>query len=367
LLAKIFIVFFFGFICFPWINKIIPIVKQALSSENRALAKFPMVDTCKLDKIPLYLENYMTDRLSTRNSWIRFYNRLNVFVFRSSPASLKAFVGKNNWLYSSGEDLKTFVGTELFKENELLEFKNEMLRREKIIGSYNAKLLIVIVPNKVNIYPEFMPDHIVKSARYGYGEQLLEYLKTNGLPVVDLYTELKQKKGNGDIYFKTDNHWNDLGAFNATNAILKHMQLELLDTIDYPVKRSKQKGGDIAKILNIENEIGDMNYSPTPKTGFKWALDTAKKYPVTKDFPFPKEFELHYHQNDTTLPDVLLIRDSFGKSLIPYLAERCHNCVAIWDKWQYGLNEAIIKDSKPDLVIYLINESQIKNLMHVRK
>ena len=115
---KLFIIAFFGFISFPMINSFIPFIKAGISNENRALAILPKIDTCENDKLPKYLENYLVDRLSIRNNMIRFYNKLNIFVFRSSPVSIKALIGKNNWLFLSGEDLKTYAGTGLFTENE---------------------------------------------------------------------------------------------------------------------------------------------------------------------------------------------------------------------------------------------------------
>src|ERR1041385_2389459 len=115
IIRKIFVVLFFAFILFPWINKFIPVINDKISNENRALAKFPNIDTCKLNSIPFYLENYVVDRLSTRNNMIRFYNQLNVFAFKSGPPGIKAFIGKDNWLFLSGEELRTYTGTELFK------------------------------------------------------------------------------------------------------------------------------------------------------------------------------------------------------------------------------------------------------------
>lgn len=366
----IFIVAFFGFLVLPWLNGSIPILNKVVSTENRALTKFPEIDTCDMDKFPLYLENYLTDQLSTRNNWIRFYNRLNIFVFKSSPVSLKGFVGKNNWLFLAGEELKTYAGTALFSQDELTEFKTEMLRRKKIISAYKAKLLIAIVPNKSNIYPEFMPNYLRQSEHGGYGQQLHRFLKENGLPVIDLYSSLLNNKTR-DVYFKTDNHWNDFGAFIACNEILKQMQssfasVKLLDTLLHPIKTYQEKPGCIASQLSIEKETSDMNYHPSPILN-KTTLVAKKKYPVMKDFPYGDEYETVYMQSDTTLPKVLLIRDSFGKRLIPYLAEECSKCTAIWDGWHYGLNEDIIKDTKPNFVIYLISESQLKNVMKYQR
>ncbi len=363
-------IFFFGFICFPWINKFIPVVGNVLN-ENRALTKFPRTDTCDMDKLPYYIENYLIDRLSTRSAMIRLHSQLNVIIFKSSPPGIKAFIGKDDWLFLSGEELRTFTGTELFTEGEMQEFKTEILRRQQILSSHKTKLLIAIVPNKANIYPEHMPDHIGKAEHYGYGQQLLEYLKKNNLPVIDLYKALAQNKTHHDLYFKTDNHWNDLGAFVAANYVLSEMKkdfpsITLPDTITYPVKIKKEKGGPIAEMLSIENQVSDLNYSPTP-VNFRSTLNTKKNFEPMANFPYKDEYETNYTQNDSTLPRVLLIRDSFGKRFIPYFAEGCSVCTGIWDGWHYGFNEQIIDHTKPNYVVYLITESQLKNVMKYRK
>lgn len=357
---------------FPVINNGCHFFEKQDSSENRKLAEWPQLENSSIDTYVKGLESYLIDHLHIRNNAIRFHNRLNVFVFRSSPSGVKALVGKNNWLYLSGEELKTYAGIELFKEQELIEFKHEILRREKIISGYNAKLIMAFVPNKANVYPEFMPDHLIKSVQYGYGQQMHLYLEKNGIHMIDLYTLLMNNKSNRDIYFKTDNHWNDLGAFIGANAILKEMSsrypgIQLLDTINFPIRTEKETNGGVAMMLNVEKEVIDFNHSPRPINGFKSVLDKKKKYPVIKNFPFPWEYEQVYQRNNTSLPNVLIIRDSYGKRLLPYLAEQCNNCVAIWDSWNYGLNEEIIKDVKPDFVVYLISESQLKNLMKYAK
>lgn len=371
--AKYSLVIGFAFIIlFPLINNKIHFFSKLGSSENRRMTQWP-VFKWSVDDYIKGVEGYLIDNLDIRNNAIRFHNRLSVFVFRSSPSPVKALVGKNGWLFMSGEELKTFAGTELFTEAQLNEFKQEIIRRQKVIGSYNAKLLMAIVPNKANVYPEFMPDHLIKNERYGYGEQMTRYLKANGFPVIDLYSILTQNKSGYDIYYRTDDHWNNLGAFIAANSIMEEMhsfypKIAPLDTIKFPIKKIEKKDGSIALMLNIEKEAVDHNYSPTPKEGFKSVLQKEKRYTVIKEFPFPKEYEQVYYKGDTALPNVLIIRDSYGKALVPYLAEQCNKCVAIWDCWRYGLNEEIIKDSKPDIVIYLICESQLKNLMkHTKK
>lgn len=359
---------FIGFISFPLLNGFISILPDIHSHENRRIRSFPDMDTLNAEKLASHTETYLNDHISIRNRMIKLYNQLNIFVFRSSPVSIKAIVGKEGWYFMSGEEIKTYSGTELFTEIELEKFKSELLLRKKLIESQGAKMLFAIVPNKSNVYSEFMPSHIIKANDKGYGKQLLEYLKENNLPVIDLYTPLNEAKNLSEIYYHTDNHWNDHGAFIASNVILSEFKkinphVELLAPEDYPIKKTKDEPGNIAKMFSIENEITEYNFVPTPLKGFKTTELKPAKYKVTEGFVYPQEFEFSRKTGNDSLPDVLIIRDSFGKKPFPYIAEQCNNCTMIFDAWQYGLNEEIVQGEKPDIVLYLIIESQIKNIL----
>ncbi len=366
----------FGFIVvitFPIINNCLGLVKEEVSAENRSLKQFPKLNKHTYENYLSNVDKYIIDHTTIRNQIIRWYNQLNIFVFRSSPSNVDAFVGKNEWYYFSGEELKTYNGTELFTEQQLVDFKNELQNRQKIIETkYNAHVFLAIVPNKANIYPECMPDYLVKSTHDGYGKQLLNYLSEQQFPVINLYQPLTEAKNITDVYFKTDNHWNDFGGFVAANAILKEFKkvnthVNALSLDSFPLQKVVEKAGSVAKMLSIENTLSDVNYIPTKNTGLTSIEKKLNKYKPTEGFPYPEDYEHTRYTTNDSLPVVLIIRDSFGTKLFPYLSEQTKQCTAIFDGWHYGLNEEIIKEEKPDIVLYLILESQLKNLMKYQK
>lgn len=359
---------FLLFISFPLVNDYTHLLPDITSAENKRKLKFSDVDTLPLRSNPVKLENYLTEEISIRNRMIRLYNHLNIFVFRSSPVSIKAIVGKNGWYFMSGQELRTFSGTELFTGQELTDFKNELLLRKQFVENHGAKFLFAIVPNKPNVYPEYMPDHIIKASDKGYGRQLLEFLQKNDVPVIDLYTSLQEAKPMGELYYRTDNHWNDLGAFVAANTILKEVRKSFpnvtpLDTSDYPIKKIKDKAGNIARFFSIENEVSEYNYSPTPRGGFKTKEEKMGGYAAPEGFAYADQFSLIRSTDDEQLPVILIIRDSFGEKPFPYIAEQSRRCIAIYDAWHYGLNPEIIKGEHPDVVLYLVIESNLKDVM----
>ncbi|MBK6283027.1 MAG: hypothetical protein IPF54_10535 [Draconibacterium sp.] len=72
----------------------------------------------------------------------------------------------------------------------------------------------------------------------------------------------------------------------------------------------------------------------------------------------PKSFK-SYNEN---LPNAVIIRDSFGDALMPYLQNSFHYSTFIWDGWNYSFNLEVIQKEKPDVVIYMILESIIPNI-----
>jgi alginate O-acetyltransferase complex protein AlgJ len=362
---------FLVIISFPLLNRFVLLLPDIENTENRRQTSFPHLDTCKMENISKSLESYLTDNISIRNRMIKAYNHLNIFVFRSSPVSIKAIVGKNGWYFMSGEEIRTYTGTNLFKDNELLDLTNELIKRKKIMENYGAKLVIAIVPNKSNIYPEYMPAHLTK-ADMGYGKQVLQHLQKNNFSVIDLYSPLLAAKSERELYYHTDNHWNDYGAFVAANTVLQNLKqynhhIKPLSLSDYPIKTIIEKGGNIAKLFSIEEKCTETNYIPMPQNGLYSIEKKQNKYPVTRNFPYPNEFELtRYAQNDS-LPTVLIIRDSFGTKFYPYLSEQCKKCVTIYDNWEYGLNENIIKSERPNFVLLLVLESNLRNIVKYKK
>ncbi len=362
---------FLVIISFPLINRFLPVLPDIESTENRRQKSFPKLDTCQMENMSKNLETYLTDNISIRNRMIKVYNHLNIFVFRSSPVSIKAIVGKNNWYFMSGEEIRTYNGTNLFQENELVDLTTELSKRKKLIENYGGKFVLAIVPNKSNIYPEYMPSHLTK-ADVGYGKQVLQHLQKNNFSVIDLYSPLLAAKQERELYYHSDNHWNDYGAFVAANTVLQYFKqynqhINLLSLKDYPIKTVIEKGGNIAKLFSIEEKCTETNYIPLPKNGLHSIEKKQNRYSVTPNFPYPDEFEFtRYVQNDS-LPTVLIIRDSFGTKFYPYLSEQCKKCITIYDNWEYGLNENIITSEKPDFVLLLILESNLRNIVKHKK
>ena len=62
-------------------------------------------------------------------------------------------------------------------------------------------------------------------------------------------------------------------------------------------------------------------------------------------------------------PKLMIVSDSFGEYILELLSERFSKSVKIWDNWEYKLNEDIVEKEKPDVMLLVIHEQNLKNLL----
>ena len=220
----------------------------------------------------------------------------------------------------------------------------------------------MIVPTKYTVYPEYLPNYIDKLSPTNSTDLVKEALLKSGIDLIDLRDSLIHLKSENFLYYKTDNHWNKLGSFFASKIILDKIKqdypnLPTLQLEDYKIKKEIISGKNTARLIKMEDQFEDTNYildqkTPSPaKEAYKYG------YPVPPKFPYPWEYEMVYETDNDSLPKLLLIRDSFGGSIIPYLNQSFSKSVFIFDNWNFTSNEHIIENEQPDIVVYLVLES----------
>ena len=87
----------------------------------------------------------------------------------------------------------------------------------------------------------------------------------------------------------------------------------------------------------------------------------------TPQFSNAWEYQMRFNNKDTTLADILFIRDSFGSDMINELAESCGRSLFIFDEWKYGMNRDWVERHKPDVMVNLVVETHLENVLKKQK
>jgi len=226
--------------------------------------------------------------------------------------------GRNGWLYYAGDNsIAYYCGTNILSKEEMDEWMGLMQDLQDACDEKGIQLGFMIMPNKEQVYPEYMPSYTVKTSKKRE-ETFVEYVKSNSdINFVYPVEELKAGKRYFETYFPYDTHWTQAGAFFGTMALYKEMGFETTNLLDLEVLPTKftQKGlidtGSLDETLYQDDTDYVIFYKPdihvTWFEGEKSFILPTMVYRSTSDNP-----------NNQKL---LMVGDSFRLAMIPYFAQ----------------------------------------------
>ena len=360
---------FSALIAFPLVNSFFVIVPDIESTENRQSAPMPVFDINRLDPFPALYEKYYNDHFSLRSLMVKCYNLFNLVLFRKSPVPDQVAIGREGWLYLAGNEMDTYCGKNRFSNEELNQFAVELSYRQRYLAQQNCRFYFMIAPSKSIIYPEYIPASIYRQESQSWGEQLIDYLAHNtSVKTVNLYTAFARQKSRNLLYHKLDNHWNQFGAFYAANEFFTALksdfpETEVFSENDLVVSVRDTNGGNITGMLGGIGLFSDQIFTLTPRNGFRHVPAIKYGYAVPPGFPYSWDYENVLETKLKDRPRILIISDSFGEKIFPFLSENFSRSVKIFDAWEYKLNEEIVDREKPDIVLLMVLESNLRNML----
>jgi len=355
---------------FPMINNNIHVFVDGKDTENRALAEKPEFDFTNLDAFPKRYDAFYNDHFTLRNNLTYLHSSIAFYGFGKSPIPEKAFVGLDGFLFMKKNELEIYRGTNLYTKDELVSLKQEYEYRVGYLRERKIKYYLIIAPIKPSIYPEYIPLSIYKINSFNKTDQLVDLVKDmDGLTLIDLRQHLINSKGDTLLYYKTDNHLNELGAFYACQEINKYLvqdfpNIQQIELDEYSIEISERKGGNIARIIGMEDDFKDIEIKFKLHDS-KYEAKKIKKrgYPVPPSFPYKSSYEIVMKTKDKSLPKALIVRDSYGNKIFPFLSRSFSESVYIFDGWHYKLNKPILKKENPDVFIQIGLEAFQDNVL----
>lgn len=292
--------------------------------ENRMLRELPSLSETGYEAYSDELEAYYNDHLPFRNQFISLRNRLAYYLFDTSVGE-QVLVGKDGWLYlqdkNQGNTLRDYTGESELSQEELEAIADNLNNINEYFKNRNIEFVIMIAPNKIRIYDEFVPSALGEASEMYASSQIEKYLKENtdirivyaNDEVLAAKEEILDKKidnqtEEGIIYHKADSHWNNVGAYAGTAALVKKLGINLPDINDDSilVKQVKDDKVDLADMLHMTGDfVGkDINYEIT-------GYSNNKVTQVQDDFGRVIEYTSDSEDRRT----VYVLRDSFASNM----------------------------------------------------
>ena len=246
---------------------------------------------------------WVSDHFFLRQELISIDNWISANVFKTSGAE-SVILGQEGWLYYA-DTLPDYSDTDRMTEREYFcAFHNLSLMAE-YAQSKGKEFLFVAAPNKNLLYPEYMPENILRNEKKAW-DQMISQLDYQKIPTVDLYRVFQQK--DEVLYFAHDSHWNSKGAALGADAILAGFGIESHYFVD-AFTQTQPHTGDLYEMLYpaFADPETDMIYGG--ELEFTYVGNAKKPDSITLETEGSGKGRL------------LAYRDSFGNLLYPYLAD----------------------------------------------
>ncbi len=229
--------------------------------------------------------------------------------------------GKHNWLFYNGENsLAYYQGTNIMDETQLNRYTSTLVKLKNICDEKGIQLQYMIMPNKEQVYSEFMPDMNVQSESKRV-EELVKYVKANsGIKIIYPINELKEAKPYWQLYKKHDTHWNSAGAFIATQELYKALGLKTTDLMTVKVTEKTVSGGDLINLGGLSSEVykEDITYKISYKSKVELTYESGEK----------KGAGIRISESTATNKcNFVMVGDSFRTAMIPFLEKDFSRCI----------------------------------------
>ncbi|WP_313232944.1 DHHW family protein [Tissierella praeacuta] len=336
------------------------------SKENRYLQEFPKIslDNIISGKFSKDFETYTTDQFIYRDNWIGLKTIADLSLLKKDNG--RVYFGKEDYLF----DIDKKVDKGQLDEN----IQNINIFLDKM-NKHNIPVTSILVPSKSTVLNHQLPlyapiideSHIVDKLESSF----------NGKMEIISLVKVLSEKSNEDIYYRTDHHWTTKGAFYSYKYYMEVIGENPLKEEDFIIRTvSNQFFGTNYRKANFYLGKPDDIYIYEPKDNVKYDIKINNKEEVhslyDETYLNKTDKYSYFLGGDKSLIEIetsvknkktlLVIKDSFANSFIPFLTNHYEKIVVIDPRYFNMEIEGFVKEKEIDEVLFLFN---IKNLYSI--
>ena len=302
--------------------------------ENRNLQQLPEVDfgtPAKLFKDGNFFngqfmrdfETYTTDQFVGRDGWIAL------------KSSTERALGKkeNNDVYFAADD--TLITR--FDQPKAEDVAENLTYVTAFVENVDVPVVFSLIPTQACIWADRLPEGAPNASQTDLMDQAREAV--TGAAWADVYTPLMEHRDE-DIFYRTDHHWTSLGAYYGYTGLAGALGYDPVPLSDYtPTVRSTEFYGTVFSSSGVRWVQPDTITTYVPDDGITVVSHTYDNSgnPVEEQRALYVESFLSVkdkysmflggnqslgvvkNANNPDGPKLLIIRDSYADSLVPFL------------------------------------------------
>jgi len=331
--------------------------------ENRRLAVFPNWSQSDGTANPDFfnqLEKWFSDHVGFREEFIQLDTLIAYDLFQSANQDTLV-VGKDGWLFTTGWDnVEIGRGSNYYQKGEAFyaAITRNLMHYRDVLKENDREFVLILAPSKASVYTENLPGEFTTGVTVV--DELETYLNKNtDIKVINLKKTMLEHKNDtaGWLYYKTDTHWNFLGADYGYREVINRLgEYGILATkpikAEFKPENIYAKCGDILKQMKGEREdLFEPVRLPEYEQLFTAELvtDEAELKKITE---YGDKFEVPmvqlYENSENSGPSALLLGDSFSTDLKVPLSQHFSSLAF---SWEYLPDESLFEITDPDVVM----------------
>jgi alginate O-acetyltransferase complex protein AlgJ len=333
--------------------------KEISQIEKRNLALFPdlKMELESIIQFPVEFEAFFKDHFGFRENLIFLHNKMKFNLFKTST-SPRVIIGKDGWLFYKKDEfgislLDHYRGLHRLTNLQLEAMRIHLETKQDWLSEKGIKYLFVVVPDKHSIYPEYMPDHLNRISKISLLDQFVEYMGRNSsLRILDLRSELLKEKNRYLLYFRTDLHWNDAGAYYAYCSVMRRIkesfpELQLIDWSELKITLNRHSAKNLSKMMGLP-EISEDGIPSFIKIIDNTSVNNSPGWKMER---WPRWLQPLETINHKAKLRAVVFRDSFMDDMRPFISEHFNKAAYIGSKFDYEVMTHLIDEIQPDIVI----------------
>ena len=343
--------------------------------ENRNLEQLPAVDFGTPEKLfrdgnffngqfMRDFETYTTDQFIGRDAWVDLKARTERALGKKE---------NNNVYFADNDTLITrFDQPAANRVTENLNYVN------KFVENVDIPVVFSLIPTQACIWADRLPEGAPNASQTDLMAQAQGAV--TGATWADVYTPLMEHKDE-DIFYRTDHHWTSLGAYYGYTGLASALGYTPVPLTDYtPTVRSTEFYGTVFSSSGVRWVKPDTITTYVPDDGITVVSHTYDNSgnPVEEQRALYVESFLSVkdkysmflggnqslgvvtNTNNPDGPKLLIIRDSYADSLVPFLTAHYSEIHLIDPRYyhlsvkdyvaQNGIDQALVLYSVPNFV-----------------
>ena len=246
---------------------------------------------------------------------------------------------------------------------------------EKYAETYGVVAYVMLVPSSGSVLEEYMPD----GARgYDYESHLP---KSDIANIVNIYDTMSDAADKEQVYYRTDHHWTGRGAYEASVIYKEAEGLEVKDYEYYePYTATDEFYGtlyskvldsaSVADTMELPMNIPEVSVEISGRDNTLSGIYDNDKLKVKDKYAvfFGGNFgEVVISTGKGTGKNLLVVKDSFANSFVPYLLEDYDNIVMVDLRFFSGSVSEVAEEYNAGNMLVLYEMSNFSHDMNFYK